>query len=379
MFTKSAQTGCFHGGALYNLIGDDFNAINELGNIIDADVLDAWFPPSPKAVDMLRERLDWTLRCSPPVVASGVVRTISQSTGVAGDSIVCGAGSSSLIYLAMREWLKPTAKVLLLNPTYGEYAHVFSNVIGCRYDSFKLRPENDYQVDLDALVRAVRLGGYDMVVLVNPNNPTGRLIEKEDLQAALEEIPRETIVWIDEAYVDYADPDSSLAKYASASKNVVVCKSLSKALALSGLRVAYLACHPERAEQLRSITPPWSLSLLAQIVLIQALQDHSYYEQRYAETHLLREELSISLERCGFAPRTSWANFLLVDYPKTFPPANELISACRAQNLLLRNVQTMGDSIPNNCFRIAVKDRTTNARMVNILNRLTRTRSPEES
>ena len=80
------------------------------------------------------------------------------------------AGSSDLIFLALRAWLTPRSRVLLLDPTYGEYVHVCEQVIGARVERFTLRRQERYAVDLDRL--EARCGeGYDLVILVNPNNP----------------------------------------------------------------------------------------------------------------------------------------------------------------------------------------------------------------
>jgi len=108
--------------------------------VINADVLDAWFPPAPGVVSALQEYLPWLLRTSPPQDSVGLVRTIAYTRGIPDDSILVGAGSSSLIYLAFRQWLTQKSRVLLLDPTYGEYAHVLEQVIGCRTDRFRSRP-----------------------------------------------------------------------------------------------------------------------------------------------------------------------------------------------------------------------------------------------
>ncbi|MFX4805996.1 aminotransferase class I/II-fold pyridoxal phosphate-dependent enzyme, partial [Acinetobacter baumannii] len=86
----------------------------------------------------------------------------------------------------------------LLDPTYGEYAHVLSEVIGCRYDSFSLLPEEDYKVDLVKLVTQLKTRKYDAIIIVNPNNPSGQIIPRCELEEASALIPRHTLIWIDE-------------------------------------------------------------------------------------------------------------------------------------------------------------------------------------
>ena len=103
--------GCFHGGAFFKAIGDDFKSLDRATSIINADVLDAWFPPAPAVIDSIREYLPWLLRTSPPTDAEGLVRTIAAVRGVPDECVLVGSGSSDLIYLALREWLSPASRV----------------------------------------------------------------------------------------------------------------------------------------------------------------------------------------------------------------------------------------------------------------------------
>jgi histidinol-phosphate/aromatic aminotransferase/cobyric acid decarboxylase-like protein len=365
---KQLETSlCFHGGALYDYIGDDFAQLDQLNQVIDADVLDAWFDPSPRAIHALSENLAWSLRSSPPVSPTGVERLLGDLSNLSIKNIVCGAGSSSLIFLALREMLSQHSRVLILDPTYGEYAHVLSKVIGCKFDSFPLSACEDYKVDLNRLVMHLNSHHYDLVILVNPNNPSGKLIPRAQLEDAIKLIPRSTTIWIDEAYIDYAGRSNSLGEFAATVPNVIVCKSLSKVLALSGLRVAYLISNTGTIRRLKNITPPWSLSLPAQLVLSEALLDGEYYDKCYALTHQFREDLANELSAYGYSPRSSTANFILVDYPETWPVAQEVIAFAREHKLLLRDIRSMGTRTSQYSFRVSIKDAQTNLRIANIL------------
>ena len=351
---------CFHGGAFFDRIGDDFARLDRRRSIINADVLDAWFPPSPTVLAALDEHLPWLLRTSPPLGAEGLVRTIARRRGVDPACILPGAGSSDLIYLALREWLRPSSRALILEPMYGEYAHVLEKVIGCRVDRLVLSRDEGYDLDPSRLLAP----DYDIVILVNPNSPTGRRVPREALEAAIRRIPDHTLVWIDETYIDYAGRDESLERFAVARENVVVCKSMSKVYALSGARCAYLCAPPHLLERLRSITPPWSVSLPAQVAAVAALQDEAYYAQRYRETAALRAELTAALP---FDVVPGSANFLLCHLGNEMPTAAHVVAWCREQGLFIRDASTMGASLGNRAIRVAVKDRETNGRMVETL------------
>ena len=216
----------YHGGAFFDAIGNEFDNLDRIDEVISADVLDAWFPPSPKVSGVLSRRLDWAMRTSPPIGSEGLISRIAEARGVAKESVLPGAGSSSLIFLAFREWFSAESRILLLEPTYGEYAHVAENVVGCRIDRLTLSPDDGFCVDIAQLEERLSRG-YDLAVIVNPNNPTGRHIPRQDLIGVLARVTPQTLVWIDETY-DYVDAGASLEQFAATSRNVIVCKSMSK-------------------------------------------------------------------------------------------------------------------------------------------------------
>jgi histidinol-phosphate/aromatic aminotransferase/cobyric acid decarboxylase-like protein len=340
--------------------------MDRLESIINADVLDAWFPPSPKAVEAIQSRLPVLLRTSPPSSCQGMCEAIATARGVPFDCVLPGAGSSDLIFRALGHWLTPHSTALILDPTYGEYAHVLERVIGCHVERLCLDQHEDYRLKPDDL--AFRLAdGYDLVVVVNPNSPTGQHVPREILEPVLRQAPWKTRVWVDETYVDYVGPRQSLEAFASRSENVVVCKTLSKTYALSGARAAYLCGSPHQLEPLRAITPPWGVNLMGQIAAVHALADQDYYAARYQETHALRAQLSEALTGLGWHVNPSTTNFLLCHLPADGTDAQTLIKRCREHGLFLRDMTAMSPRLGNRVVRIAVKDAATNVRMLEIL------------
>lgn len=365
-FDKPAP--CFHGGAFFDAIGDDFRSLDRKSQIINADVLDAWFPPSPNILSTLQKHLPWVLGTSPPTGSEGLIKTIAETRGVAPDCLLAGGGSSDLIFLALRQWLTCSSRVLILDPTYGEYAHVLEKVIGCKVDRLRLHRSEGYRLYPKALQSYFNTG-YDLIVLVNPNSPTGRHLGREELEPILRSAPRQTRIWIDETYIEYAGIGQTMEVFAAQSENVIVCKSMSKVYALSGARVAYLCAPQHLLEELRSITPPWAIGLPAQIAAVLALQDPEYYAMRYQETHRLREELTDELLRLNLEVIPSVANFILCHLAPGGPDAITVCERSRAEGLFLRNAAPMGTQVGTDALRIAVKDKATNRRMIEILNR----------
>lgn len=359
---------CYHGGAFFDAVGDGFEDLSRRGAIINADVLDAWFDPSPRVTDALREHLPWLLRTSPPTGCEGLIRAIARARGVGTENVLAGAGSSDLMFRVLPHWISPTSRVLVLDPTYGEYAHVLESVVGAQVERFTLHEGDEFRLDPDAFARRLAEVRYDLVVIVNPNSPTGTYVDARSLMKLIRRSRPHTRFWIDEAYIDYVDSDQSLEAFAVHELRAVVCKTLSKVYALSGARIAYLCANSRQIAALRAITPPWVVGLPSQVAGVAALGDRAYYDDRWAETHRLRAGLIRDLERIpGSAPLPGVANFVLCRLGAAHPAAASVVDACRRRDLFLRDARAMGDSVGPRMLRIAVKDAATNARMVAIL------------
>lgn len=358
--------GCEHGGASFTALGTDFRTLHRRRDIVTADVLDAWFPPAPGVRAVLAEDPAWAARTSPPAGAEGLVDELATARGLPAETLAVGAGSSDLIFRAFGRWLTPESRVLLTDPCYGEYAHVTERVIGCRADRLPLRREDGWRIDPDRLSAAVASGGYDLVVVVNPNNPTGRHAPAGELRSLITAAPARTRWWIDEAYLGYVGLAESLAGLAATDPRVVVCTSLSKMYALSGLRAAYLVAEPGTAARLRRWTPPWPVSLPAQLAAVAALRDPAYYAGRWLRTHALRGQLAVGLEELAedMTVEESVANFLTVILPSDGPSAAQLVNECRRHDVYLRDLSPLSPRYQGRAVRVAVRDTAENARIV---------------
>ena len=358
---------CYHGGAFFDAIGDHFEDLNKKNDIINADVLDAWYPPVPEAQKILLEQLEWIMRTSPPTRAGGLEQTIAKARGVRDDCVLTGGGSSALIFLAFRHWLNASSRVLILDPTYGEYMHVLENIIQCKVERFLLGRRDGYNLNLKSLKKKIS-NGFDLFVWVNPNSPTGLHVATDEVEEVLRNSSGCKRIWIDETYIEYVGQEHSLEKFAMNSEKVIVCKSLSKVYALSGLRAAYLCAPPHQLEELRALTPPWSVSLPAQIAATYALKSPDYYIMRYKETNELRDELIKGLKDLGITEIIPGiANFVMFHLPAEVDTAAAIVKKCRENGLYLRDISGMGSGVGNRALRMAVKSGETNQHMMKIL------------
>jgi histidinol-phosphate/aromatic aminotransferase/cobyric acid decarboxylase-like protein len=133
------------------------------------------------------------------------------------------------------------------------------------------------------------------------------------------------------------------------------------------VRCAYLCGPSDFIDELRLISPPWSVGLPGQIAACEALRNPQYYREKWTETGKLREELTEELNKLGWEVVPGCANFLLCHLPENQPDVCTLIDKCKKHNLYLRDVSNMGKCFDKHTIRIAVKDRKTNTEMVRIL------------
>ncbi len=229
--------------------------------------------------------------------------------------------------------------MLILDPMYGEYAHILEHLIGCAVERFVLRREHGYLPDIEQLAGQIARG-FDLVVLVNPNSPTGVYLDSDILERLIRSAPSSTRFWVDETYIELASEGRSLEQFAASSRNTLVCKSMSKVYALSGLRVAYLCGAPGLLEAIRAATPPWGVGLAGQIAAVRALEDPGHYREYYRQTHIYRNEIAHCLRALGQAIFAGTTNSVLLFPAPEQPDSAWIIEACRQRNLYLRKAPT---------------------------------------
>jgi len=264
--------------------------------------------------------------------------------------------------------LSPSSRVLLVEPQYAEYRHVLETVVGCRVDRAFFDPGSQAGAEIDPGPLEDQIGrGYDLVVLVNPNNPLGYRFFGSRLAALLSGMPSRTIGWVDETYADFAGADTSVERLAATSSNVIVGKSMSKSYALSGLRVGYLCGPPRLLSAVWPRIPPWSISRPAQVAGIAALAAPAYYRARYRETAALRAQLYRALSQLpGLSPRPGLANFVFCELLPGSTDAATLAERAHERGLRIRDFP-MDPGLRWRAIRIAVGDEPTNQRIVQIL------------
>lgn len=354
----------FHGGAFWDSLGSSFTSLNRAPGIIAADVLDAWFDPSPRVVENVREHLALALRTSPPTTAEGLIAAIAEARGVACEQVAVGGGSSDLIFALLPRLVDKTDRVLILDPMYGEYAHVLEHVIGTSPSRHALDADAGFALDVERLADDIRRLAPRLVIIVNPNSPTGQAVPGASI-ASLAETHPDTAFFIDETYIEYVGTAQSVERATARLRNLIVVKSMSKVYALSGARIGYLVAHPDVLEPLARYLPPWGVGLVGQIAGIEALRDSEYYRARYEETHRLRERMIAGLDGVPATVYPSSCSFFLMRLHRH--SAARVIDQLRSDGIYLRNGDSMSPRFADDHIRVAVKAEPASDRIVSAL------------
>jgi threonine-phosphate decarboxylase len=318
--------------------------------------------PSPRVLRALRSHLRWISRY-PETHAQGLVRDLARVHGLPGEAIVVGNGSTALIYRLPYALMMKSA--LVLHPTFSEYERAFS-VAGCRIDMVMRHEADGFRPPWQRLFEGLRRG-YGVVMLCNPNNPTGDVMEKEELTEFIEEAARlGTIVVVDEAFMDYHE-EATLTQEVLRRGNLIVLRSMTKCYALAGLRLGFLVASPPLAKRVREADEPWSVSALAQIAGRESLKDRNYLRRSLqlnaAERQYLTERLT---DIAGLQVYPSVTNFLLVKITRPGWDAPRLQEGLIRHGILIRDCRSF-PGLGGNFIRIAVRGRKDNSRLLSAI------------
>lgn len=276
--------------------------------------------PSPKAIEAARRALPDVNRY-PDGSGTLLKRAIAARYGVPERQIVLGAGGSELIDIAVRTYVEPGDEVLVPQGIFRMFPVATHRAGGTLVEVPS--PFAGLKPDLPAMLR--RIGARTKILgLANPNNPTGSYVPREELEPFLSEVPPHVLVFLDEAYFEFADevvPDyPNGLSFLGRGLPMVVLRTFSKIVGLAGLRIGYGFASEDVAEALEKVREPFNTTSVAQAAAIAALSDD---EHRWRTRALVLEERAFLFRELlgrGLDPWPSVANFLLVPTPVPFAP-----------------------------------------------------------
>lgn len=354
---NKAQNLFEHGGNIYRIAEElsvsesrliDFSAsINPLG-------------VSERVKDVIKSCLDDLVNYPDPDTKM-LRHKIAEHNGIDPETVICGNGSTELIYLIPRA-LKPK-KVLIPAPTFSEYERACRLSSKLRVECYELKKENGFEIIPDAFIKAMR--GCDMAFLCNPNNPTGHLLKKDDVLRIAEAAKEmNCCLIVDEAFIDFV-LEGSVIRDVPENPYLIVLRSMTKFYALTGLRIGYGVFHKDIINKIKEFKEPWTVNTLAQQAAIAAIADDEYA----IETHELIKREKDFLEK-GFQALNvehlpSSVNYYLL---KT-ADVESITSGLKNKGILIRDCSNF-TGLNTSYIRVAVRSRSNNEMLIRELSEL---------
>ncbi|MBR6470260.1 MAG: histidinol-phosphate transaminase [Victivallales bacterium] len=282
------------------------------------------YPPSPKVGEALRA-LEWeALRLYPNPTGQALREKASEVFGIPASRILCGNGSDDLLTIALRTFVGEGDAYAYPEPSYSLYP-VLADLQGAVKRPFQLNEQ--FELPDNLLEQAANA---KLLMLARPNAPTGNATPKDKLYQLCADFPG--VVWIDEAYADFAD-DNCL-DFVEQFPNVVVSRTFSKSYALAGLRLGLAFAQEHLVEEMLKLKDSYNTDRIAQTLGEAALGDQNWLRDTCAKVRATRSWVTDELSKRGWRVLPSQANFLLAK--PAHRPAAELFTALRERGLLVR-------------------------------------------
>ncbi|MDA8333695.1 MAG: threonine-phosphate decarboxylase CobD [Peptococcaceae bacterium] len=318
------------------------------------------YGPSDAVVQALAENLR-EVRHYPDPDSVLLRQSVAAHLGVSADWVMAGNGASELIYLLARVFA--WRRALIIGPTFSEYAAAVT-AAGGRVREVPTSAADGFVPSLAAVAEA--LPCCDAVFWCQPNNPTGRLLEPDALArlAALAGREGASLV-VDEAFLDFVPGRDAYSALPLLPRHpgLLVLYSLTKILAVPGLRLGALIASPSVLRRLQASRDPWSVNTMAQVAGVAGLRERDFLAGCAARVARDREELQKRLSALpGVRVLPGRANFLLVAVGESGYSSAELVDALGRQGVLVRDCGNF-PGLETGYIRVAVRTREDNARL----------------
>jgi len=301
------------------------------------------FGPSPLAMRAIEAILP-QLHRYPDGSGYRLKQKLAARLSQPSERIVLGCGSNEILDLICRVFVGRGGRAVLPHPSFLVYQK-FLQAVGAEAE---LVPLKGTFLDLDGLGEAAQAEATRLLVLCNPNNPTGSAFPAAELADFISRIPGSVIILVDEAYIEFARQPGvvSLADLVSEERSLVVTRTFSKLYGLAGLRVGYGIMSARLADYLNRVRQPFNVTSPALAAAEAALEDQAYLDEVLRRTWAGLDHLARGLEALGLEVWPSQANFLLFKVPR---PAEEIYRLMLAKGVIIRAMTSFG--LPE-CLRV---------------------------
>ena len=288
---------------------------------------------------------------------------MANKLGISQDCLAFGNGASEL-FVAIIHAIKPKT-VLIPVPSFSGYQKA-AECEDCAIRYYYMKKENQFLLTdafCQQLKQQIKMNqAPDMIFLANPNNPTGACISSELLEQIVELCGENKITLVmDECFLEFTDKlEESLIQKAACIPNLIVVRAFTKIYGIPGVRLGYLAASKELVVRIKRQLPEWNVSMFAQYAGVAALKETAFVQKTVEYIRTQRTYLMTNLQKLGFAVWPAEANYLLL-----YSDQN-LYEHLLHKKILIRDCSNY-EGLENGYYRIAVKKKEENERLISIL------------
>lgn len=287
--------------------------------------------PSPRAVEAVKNSLN-DMNRYPESDLSDLIREIAAYSEVRPEQVLVGGdGADEILDVLGKTFTEPGDEFIVPLPSYMYYE--FTLKIHGAIPVFAQWDVDNNQLDVESVLEAIT-SKTRLIFLCTPNNPTGGLIDKEDIQRVLDNT--EALVVVDEAYIEFSGTDN--VELLNDYENILILRTFSKVLGLAGMRIGYALASPEIIQHMYRVKPVFSLTKLSYVAALATLQDKEYLVHSREASVDSREYLYQGLEEfSNLRVFRSYANYLLVDVRRTGMDSAQITEELMKRGVIVRN------------------------------------------
>ncbi len=290
-------------------------------------------PPSQKVVDAITEAAqkgNWY-----PGTAPELREKIGRHYDVPKEWVYLADGSSEVIDNMMRIFCQPGDEVILPTPTFSLF-RVRASVNGYKAVEVPLL-KGSLQYDTEGVLKAVT-NKTKLIVVINPNNPTGIFIPEKDIRRILDlGIP----TCLDEAYLDYTPEAPSLVPLVKEYENAFVSHTMSKAYGLAGVRFGYVLSQPTIVKALEKMALPWHISVMSLAAANAMLDDKESLKKKVEHNNRWMDRYYEEFKKMGLKPFKAHGNFMLIDANEFGYTSKEIFNMAFAMKVSVKTIGTI--------------------------------------
>lgn len=317
---------------------------------------------SPKAIEAMIEEIRTNAARYPVSLCTAMGEKLAKYLGVKPSQLYIDNGGDAVITMLGLTFINPEDEVVTAELTFPAYENITTKM-GGKLIKVPMTAEGGY--DLKGIAAAIT-PHTKLVFLCNPNNPTGRFIPKDELLAFMEKLPETVLLFMDEAYYDFADDPAypQTIPLLDRFPNLIVMRTFSKVMGLAGIRCGYCVASEEIVKAMMKAREPFPVNRVAQAGVMAALDDREFIQKTLDNNAAGRKQFYAAFEEMGLSYYPSQTNFIFVDLKQS---AEDVFQAMLREGVIIRPLTSQGAP---EAVRITVGLPEENARTIQALKKV---------